>query len=476
MTEAQAAYTRARRAHWDKVARTPESERSWGQCYHRRLIEVYRSLVLPGQRVIEIGCAFGDLLAAVAPGRGVGVDFSGEMINLARQRHPALEFIEADAHDFEIDEVFDIVIMSDLLNDLWDVQTVFARVSRLCHGHSRVIINGYSRLWEIPLNAARRLGLAKPNLLQNWLTVADITNLLYLEDFEVIRHWSEVLCPVAIPLIEPLFNRFLVKLWPFRIAALANIIVAAPCAASRSFSRPPVVSVIVPARNEAGHIPEIVRRVPEMGIATELIFVEGHSQDHTFAAIQQAIANNPHRRCKVFQQTGKGKGDAVRLGFAQAEGDILMILDADMTVPPEDLPRFYEAIVSGKGEFINGVRLVYPMEDRAMRFLNLVGNKFFSLMFTWLLGQPIKDTLCGTKVLFREHYEKIAAHRSYFGEIDPFGDFDLLLGAARLNLKILEMPIRYRERQYGETNIRRWAHGALLLRMAVLAAKRLKFV
>jgi hypothetical protein len=166
----------------------------------------------------------------------------------------------------------------------------------------------------------------------------------------------------------------------------------------------------------------------------------------------------------------------VRLGFTKAAGDILMILDADLTVAPRDLPRFFEAIASGQGEFINGVRLVYPMEDEAMRFFNLVGNKFFSWAFSWLLGQPIKDTLCGTKVLWRTDYERIAANRSYFGDFDPFGDFDLLFGAAKLNLKIVEIPIRYAARRYGTTNIERWKHGWILLRMVLFAARRIKFV
>src|SRR5262245_30925841 len=188
------------------------------------------------------------------------------------------------------------------------------------------------------------------------------------------------------------------------------------------------------------------------------------------------MAGHPERQCKLLRQTGVGKGDAVRLGFTQASGDILMILDADLTVPPEDLPRFYEVLRSGKGEFANGVRLIYPMEKQAMRFLNLVGNKFFSLVFSWLLGQSIKDTLCGTKVLWKVDYERIAAHRAYFGDFDPFGDFDLLFGAVKLNLKITDLPIRYRERTYGTTNIERWKHGSLLLKMVIFAARRIKFV
>ena len=204
--------------------------------------------------------------------------------------------------------------------------------------------------------------------------------------------------------------------------------------------------------------------------------MEGHSKDDTYSAIQEAIAANPQRRCQLHKQMGVGKGDAVRLGFAEANGEVLMILDADLTVPPECLPRFYDVLVSGNGEFANGVRTVYPMEEEAMRFLNLVANKTFGLVFSWLLGQSVKDTLCGTKVLWKADYQRIAKNRTYFGEFDPFGDFDLLFGAAKLNLRITDMPVRYGKRTYGTTNIQRWSHGLLLLRMVLFAARRIKFV
>jgi glycosyltransferase involved in cell wall biosynthesis len=238
----------------------------------------------------------------------------------------------------------------------------------------------------------------------------------------------------------------------------------------------PSVSVIVPVRNEAGNIEGIVKRIPRLGEKTEIIFVEGHSKDNSYETAEEMIKKYPERNIKVYRQKGKGKGDAVRLGFEKSSCDILMILDADLTVPPETLPLFYEAIISGKGEFINGVRLIYPMEDEAMRFLNIAGNKFFSMAFTWLLSQPVKDTLCGTKVMSRKNYDLIAGNRAYFGNFDPFGDFDLLFGAAKLNLKIAELPLRYRSRTYGETNIDRWRHGWLLLKMVVFAARRIKFV
>ena len=213
-----------------------------------------------------------------------------------------------------------------------------------------------------------------------------------------------------------------------------------------------------------------------MGRLTEIIFVEGHSTDNTWDEIQRVAKKYPDRQIKILQQSGAGKGNAVREGFAAASGDILMILDADLTMPPEELPKFYDVLASRHAEFANGVRLVYPMEKEAMRFLNMCANKFFSIAFTWLLGQPVKDTLCGTKVLFRKDYESIVANRSYFGNFDPFGDFDLLFGASKLNLKIADVPIRYRNRTYGSTNIHRWKHGLLLLRMTMFAARKLKFI
>lgn len=470
-------YQKERIGHWDGVARQLDGWSGWGGRYHRRLAEVYHFLVTPGQRVLEIGCARGDLLAALAPSVGIGVDFSAEMIERARRRHPDLRFVQADAHDLSLlDESFDVIILSDLVNDLWDVQTVLEQVAKLATPRTRILLNSYSRLWELPLALAERLGLGRPALYQNWLTVDDMANLLRLANFEVIQQRAEVMWPLPLPLLGALANRYLVRLWPFRVLGLTNFIIARPMAQPVPKGQEPTVSVIVPARNEAGNIPSILARTPQMGKGTELIFVEGHSSDNTFEAIEQEIAKHPELDCRAMRQTGKGKGDAVRLGYAEAKGGILMILDADMTVPPEDLPRFYEVLRSGKGEFANGVRLVYPMEKQAMRFMNLLGNKFFSLAFSWLLGQSVKDTLCGTKVLWKTDYERIAANRSYFGDFDPFGDFDLLFGAAKLNLKIVDMPIRYRERKYGTTNIQRWKHGLLLLRMVVFAARRIKFV
>jgi len=481
----QTKYTEARIAHWDSIATQPDRWRNWGNFYHQRLTQIYQFLVSPSQRVLEIGCGKGDLLAALQPEYGVGIDFSGASIDQAKQRHPHLRFIQADAHNFtqnlyselQVIEKFDVIILSDLVNDLWDIQTVLQQISSLSTPHTRLILNVYSKLWELPLNLVRKIGLARPLRSQNWLTIEDLKNLLALVDFEPIRNWAEILAPLPIPGLASIANRYLVKLPIFNQLAMVNFILARPIAKAPDAAKPkPLVSVIVPARNETGNIAHILASTPEMGSGTELIFVEGHSTDDTYAVIERSIDSYPDRKCQLLRQTGKGKGDAVRMGFAHAHGDILMILDADLTVPPEDLVRFYEVLRSGKGEFINGVRLVYPMEDEAMRFLNLVANKSFCLIFSWLLGQAVKDTLCGTKVLWKADYDQLVANRSYFGDFDPFGDFDLLFGAAKMNLKIVDMPIRYRARTYGSTNIQRWRHGWLLLQMVLFAARRIKFV
>lgn len=451
-------------------ARPRESARHYNELVRR----FYRFLVPRGVSVLELGCGVGDLLGAIEAHRRVGVDFSPAMIELARQRHPQCEFHVADVAAFDPQEQFDCLIMSDLVNDLEDVQAVLSRVQQFAHERSRLIINFFNYLWHPILSGAERLGLKAPTPPQNWLSRADMQNLLYLAGWETIKVESRILWPMHTPGWERLMNRWLAPL--LRHFCLTIFFVARP-QRKLPLESEYRCSVIIPVRNEAGNVEAAVQRTPELGLGTELIFVEGGSTDGTWEEVQRVAERYGNERTiKVLKQQSRGKGGAVREGFAAASGDLLLILDGDLTVPPEELEKFYEIARSGIGEFVNGVRLVYPMENQAMRFLNLIANKAFSLAFSTLLGQEIKDTLCGTKVLFRSDYDSIAANRSYFGEFDPFGDFDLLFGAAKLNLKIVDLPIRYRARTYGETNIQRWKHGLLLCRMVLFAARRLKFL
>jgi SAM-dependent methyltransferase len=444
--------------------------------YEEQLRRLVGTLVMPGARVLEVGCGLGDLIAGLACSRRVGVDVSARMIELAEERHPGVEFHVADVeHDPLPEGPFDTILLSDVVGHLDDIERALDRLTPLLAPGGRVIVTYYNFVWEPALRAAELFGLKHKWPEQNWLSRDDIENLLALADLEVVRRGTDILLPVGVPLVAELANRVGAKIPVLKETALVQYFVArhAPATLPEPL---PKVSVVCPCRNEKGNIREAVARTPIMGSGTELIFVDGNSNDGTVEEIEAVMREykGPLELKLVHQGDGKGKGDAVRKGYAAASYPVLMILDSDLTVPPEDLPKFYRALVAGKGEFINGVRLVYPMEGEAMRFLNLLGNKFFSLALSWLLEQPIKDSLCGTKVLYREAYDRIADNRSFFGDFDPFGDFDLLFGAARLNLKIVDLPVRYRARTYGDTKISRFSHGWLLLKMTAFGFKKLR--
>jgi len=356
-----------------------------------------------------------------------------------------------------------------------DIQELLNQLRESLEGPERILFVYYSMLWKPLAFLASKAGLRSRTPELNWIAHGDLANFCHLADLEIIRRDMKLLCPIPIPLLANFLNRYLAPLPFFRLFAMLNIVIARPLKPVPAAH--PSVSVIVPARNESGHINDILSRCPMMGAGDEIIIVEGNSTDDTWERIQQAAhAYKGAHRLVIAQQKGQGKGDAVRLGFNLATNDILMILDADLTTPPEELPKFYYAIVANKAEFVNGSRLVYPMEEQAMRFFNILANKFFAVAFSFVLGQRLKDTLCGTKVLSRAHYGRLAATREFFGEFDPFGDFDLLFGAARTGLKIVEIPVHYRERKYGATNIHRWRHGLILLRMLIFAARRMKFL
>lgn len=454
--------TAASRSKWERMNRF----------YHKSLEKYISSIIPEGKRVLEIGCGNGNLLHTTCPSYGVGIDFAPVCIETAFKRYPDLVFKVDDVEELKLDETFDYIILSDLTNCLWDVQTAFHNIKKLCHSQTRIVISQYNYLWEPVLRSGEffRLKLKQPA--QNWFSNGDTSNLLELEGYQIIRIERKLLLPKYIPILNFLFNKILANLPLINRLDLVNLIIARPLLSDdQQYS----VSIVVPARNEKGNIENAVKRTPAFGTHQEFLFIEGHSADNTYEEMLRVKEAYPEKDIKVLRQSGKGKGNAVREAFEVASGEILMILDADLTVPPEELPKFYDALRYNKGEFINGSRLVYPMAKNAMRFLNLLGNKFFGMFFTYLLGQRLKDTLCGTKVLYKKDYEEITRNRHYFGDFDPFGDFDLIFGAAKLNLKITEIIIRYRDREYGSTQISRFTHGLLLIRMTLFAARKLKF-
>jgi hypothetical protein len=371
----------------------------------------------------------------------------------------------------------DYVILPYTLQYLEDIQTFLETLNRGLPGTARIVILQYNFLWSPLLKFAEKIGLKTPNPDLNWLGQRDVQNLLTLTNFQEVTYGVRCLLPFFIPGLTMWVNRYLASLWPFEWFCQKDYAIARPLKRTARALQVFKTSVIVPARNEAGNIARLLSELPALGDSCEIIFVEGHSRDNTWEEIQRQIACHARRSefsLKTYQQKGEGKADAVRVGCSQASGDILMILDSDLSVRPADLAHFYDAIVSGAAEFVNGSRLVYRMEKEAMQILNLFFNKVFGVFVSWLIGQQVKDTLCGSKALFRHDYERVRRHFSDLGSRDPFGDFELLFGASCLNLKICDVPVGYKQRTYGQTNIRRFRHGWQLLRMCLACWRNLK--
>ena len=464
--------------HADRIAESRDKWINRNSYFYQDDHSYMRFIIDEGLRVLELGCGTGQLLNALKPSHGVGVDLSERMVEIACENYPNLDFIQGDLEESDLIESlngpFDIIVLSDTLGFLDDCEEAFTGLHALCTPDTRLVISYYSWRWEPILKFGEKLGLKMPSVEMNWLSTEDTMGFLQLADFETVKREWRLLIPRSLFGLGSLINKFIGTLPLIRRLSLRNYLVARPVLSKRIDT--PSTTVLIPCRNERGNIENAVKRLPQFCDDIEILYVEGNSQDGTLDEINRVIDTYPDKDIKVLVQDGKGKGDAVRKGFDHARGDILMILDADLTVPPEDLPKFYKAIASGKGEYINGTRLVYPMDDQAMRFLNFWANRTFSVLFTWLLNQRFTDTLCGTKVLTKKNYQKIVANRSYFGEFDPFGDFDLIFGATKLNLKTVEIPIRYAAREYGETQISRFRHGWLLLKMVLFAYKKLKIV
>jgi SAM-dependent methyltransferase len=446
--------------------------------YRKDDLKFMRFLVPPGKRILELGCSHGDLLAALEPSYGVGVDFAPRTLDRARQRHPNLTFVQGDVEDpatlAAIEGPFDYIIIADTIGMFEDIDNTLKLVQGLCGPATRLIISYYSHLWEPAIKLAQMFGLRTRQPRINFISTADFLNLMDLADLEVISHEQRQLLPFHWFGIGTFLNRYIAPLPGIRQLCLRTYIVGRPVLKlERKFS----ASILIPCRNERGNIENAILRMPRFGTHQEILFVEGNSRDGTFEECERVReAYRDSWDIKVLKQDGKGKGDAVRKGFAAATGDVLMILDADLTMPPEALPKFHAIVETGKAEFVNGTRLVYPMEQEAMRPLNLIANRCFAYLFSYLVNTRMTDTLCGTKVLLRKDYEVLARERSYFGDFDPFGDFDLIFGAAKQNLKIIETPIHYKARTFGETQISRFRDGWLLLKMVWFAYRKLKAI
>lgn len=441
--------------------------------YHEQVFRLLRFIVEKNKKVLDIRCSSGLFLHAVEPSRGLGIDITPEMVEVARQNHPRLEFQCADPETFEMGEQFDYI----LFNNVWDTVDVLAVLRRLrarCRPHTRLVVSIYNHLWEPVVEAASKLGLRERYVEPNWLTDEDLRAFLDLAGFELLKTYHTVLFPKWIPLLSWFLNRFLAKLPGIRKLCLVKVFVARPVPVPMDPDQVNV-SVIIPCRNERGNVAPAVTRIPHMGRHTEIIFCDDQSPDGTADEVRRVQKLNPHRAIRLEHGPAICKAENVWTGFRAATGDIFMILDGDLAVMPEELPYFFRAMVEGRAEFVNGSRLVYAMQNNAMKFTNLLGNKFFSTLFSFLLGQHIKDTLCGTKVIWRHDWERMQPLLGTWGVKDLWGDYELLFAASKLHLAIRDMPVHYQERLYGVTKMKRvFANGLRMLRLCWTAALRLK--
>ncbi len=458
------------RKHLASIAPRREGWIKRNRYYYELLSRLLRFLVEPQKKVLSVRCGTGNLLTAVRPSEGKGIDICTEIVEIAQQRNPSFNFAVAfpDKDEFRKvfsrDEKFDYIFLNDI-GDTVDVLQALRNLTPLCRRHTRLLVPTYNHLWEPLVTLAEWIGMKVPRTEQNWLSTADIRNLMRLAGFEALETHRIVLLPKYVPLLSTFLNRFCARL-PFLKRLCMTQVVVARTLPPRVPKEELSVSVIIPCKDEKGNVEDAVRRMPQLGSQTEIIFCDDKSTDGTPEEVMRVHSCYPHQQIRIEAGPGICKSKNVWTGFNAATGDILMILDADLTTMPEQLVYFMDVIASGQAEFVNGSRLVYPVPKGAMNGANMLGNKFFSVAFTYLLGQRVKDTLCGTKVLWRSDWERIKPMLGSWGTEDRWGDYELLFGAAKLNLKILDLPVHYQERIYGSTKMTKvFRHGLIMLKM-----------
>lgn len=458
-------------AFYDSVASGRQKWIQKNRFYHEQMLRFYRFLVQENSRVLVLGCGTGELPGGLRAAYAVGVDISPRMIEIAKEKCPQIQFVCQDIEEFSTEETFDYIVIPGTLNSVKDIQQLLQKIAAFSTPDTRIILNCYNQLWNPLIKLAQKSRFKMPELIFNWLSVDDLENFLHISGYQVVKKDFLLLCPKYFPLVTAFLNKFLGILPLFRRFSLQQFLVA-------RLNVPPAnadqlkASVVLTCRDEEGNIEGLVKRIPEMGAHTEIIFVEGHSKDNTVEKIKEMIRKYPDKEIKLLKQKGIGQGDAFRMGFDEAKGDFVFWLEADLTTPPEEIKYFWDAYVAGRGEYVNGSRFIYKMEKKAMPFFNFLGNRFFGWLFTIFLGQRFTDTLCGFKAISKKNYMKIRREINYFGDFDPFGDFELIFGVIKNNLKVIEIPVHYQPRNYGEpkaygkTLFSLVKHALLLFRMS----------
>jgi SAM-dependent methyltransferase len=463
--------------HFNKIGGKRSKYLKRNRFYHESILRYFKMCIPEGSAVLELGCSTGFLLGHLNPSAGLGVDISDVMIAEARKKYPSIHFICENAEQFNTDQVFDYIILSGILGVVKDIQKLLKKIKKWSTPDTRIFVDFYNPLWYPVIRFGEITGFKMPEKIRNWLSVDDIENFLYISGYQVIKHKFLMFFPKYIPLITCILNKIIGNLPVLRRLSMESVVTARPLV-DWPDKQEKTCSVVITCRDEEGNIEPLVTRIPTMGAATEIIFVEGHSQDNTVGKIQEMMKKYPDKDIKMLKQKGIGQGDAFRYGFDQAKGDFVIWLEADITTPPEEAMHLWYAYINQVGEYVNGSRFIYKMERSAMPLFNFLGNRFFGFLFTILLKQRFTDTLCGFKGISKRNYIKIRKQIDYFGDFDPFGDFELIFGAIKNNLKVAEIPVHYQPRQYGESKAYGQSfssfmrHVWLLLRMSFIAFRK----
>jgi len=442
--------------------------------YHKEMLSYYKFFIPPNSSVLELGCGTGEIVGSLSSSHGVGVDLSDGMIDLAKEKHPNIKFVCSDVEDFGESRTFDYILLAGTLGSVKNIQGLLQKLLSMSTSDTRIIISHYNELWGPLLRFAEKIGLKMPEFFYNWLSIDDIENFLNISGYEIIRKDFRIIFPFGIPLIAGFLNKIIARFPIIRRLTLTHCIIARPVKTPENVPQLKT-SVILTCRDEEKNIEGLVESIPQMGAHTEIIFVEGHSKDNTIGKIKEMIEKYPNKDIKLLKQKGIGQGDAFRMGFDQAQGDFLCWLEADLTIDPQEIKMFWDAYLSGKGEYINGTRFIYKMERKSMPLFNFIGNRLFGYVLTAILKQRFTDTLCGFKAISKRNYIRVRDNINEFGEFDPFGDFQLIFGSVKSGLKVVEIPVHYRPRQYGEskaygkTFLSFLKHACLLLRMSFIA-------
>lgn len=412
--------------------------------YRRHKIEIFKNLFSENKNLI----------------------ISDKNSNFFIEKSHNLDFLNVDTNE-DLNKIlinntkYDCIVLSDMFEVNDDILGLLKLLKKNLNNDGTILLTSITPIWDGVLSILEMLNLKNKSKKRSYIHLNKLSAVLDTINFQITGKRTRQYFPFKLFYFGNIINNFLeiiLYFFNFGIRSYFTIKEIEDTAEKDVLSK----TIIVPAKNEEGNLNELINRIPYLGNNVEVIISCGISNDNTLGMAKSLKSDN--FIIKVIEQTSKGKANAVWEACEQSSNDLIAILDADLSVDPEELSSFFELIETKKCDFVNGTRLIYSMEKGSMRFINNFGNRLFQYVVSKIIRLPLTDSLCGTKVFKKNLYEKIKKWQSVVKIKDPFGDFDLLFAAAYSSQKIVEYPIHYRARKYGTTQIRRFKDGFKLIK------------